>query len=310
MNRRQPRERLKFITVATAVAVGIVILVGFGPPGLLLSRATACELGAKVGTFIVWTPEILLNKPAGAIVSQSNALGDWNYTMSSGSLTFGTLPTPRVDSGFQEDFNATGGFLGEFSDLNWTFYRTTNQTVVGSSGAPCTQPFLAIAGTSWCGGGGSGIVPLTPNGSNDSQEPHVEENLSELRGSACPQETPGSFVWFDTSYQANGTGTDRPVEWDLCNQSNGTLQLVGPAQIPINVTVPFEGHDISSQGFLSWQGSVSGGSVGPLPGGFDSATWLIPGGSKWSLSPVGPAAFSIDPNAPLPGLVAFEERAC
>ncbi len=201
----------------------------------------------------------------------------------------------------------TGGFLADFSDLNWTFYRAVNQTVVGSSGAPCTQPYLAIAGYTDCGGFGGGLIPLLPNGSNDSVEPHIGNNIS---GQHCSQETPGSSAWFNSSYHANGTGTDQPVDWNLCSQPNGTLQLVGPAQIPINVTVPYGGHDISARGFLSWQGSLSGGFVGPAPGSFDSAAWWIPGGTNWSLSPVGPAAFSIDPKAPLPGLVAFEERAC
>jgi hypothetical protein len=286
------------------LGVGVACLVTFsiGPPGLILPHATVCQLGADLGTYTVWTPTQIANFPDGGTASV--AFDGWNLTMTSGSLT----TNPLKDSGPVEQFGSdpNGGLFGSFADFNWTFYRTSNVSVAGGSPDPCTQPFIAQMAVPGGGCGVGAVIPLVDN-STDAVEPHVWNGTPGLNGSetygGCPVQTPGTYVWFDSSFHAGGSGPAQPVRWDRCNSSGfAPLTLDGDARIPIAVTVPYHGTEISAWGTLTWYDSD--------PADGPTAVYEVPGGWVWTLAPVGPAEFIINPSQPLPGLVAFERTAC
>lgn len=318
MQRRNSRRRhvppWSFGIVGFLVAV--VLFASVGPPALLLQHVTVCGLGPEIGTYVVWTPGTIINKPYETNISVSAYYGTWNYTFTSGTLSVGTLPV--IDSGpigGEGDYGPQGGLLVDFQNHNWTFFRTVNETVVGTAPGPCSQPYVAEVGAGQgCGGGF--VIPLLPDNSTDSNEPHVWNGTEGLNGSepvsGCAIQTAGTYVWFDSSFHAGGTGNYAPVTWNLCH-STGTfsLELLGLAQIPIRVTVPYQGRDISATGFLNWYGNSTGARWLTPP--FEpeaSAFYEVPGGWNWTLAPVGPAAFAINPTLPLPSLVAFERSAC
>ncbi len=308
-------RRRKVSVVAASVACVVVVLVisiGIGPPGFALLHVTVCRLGREVGSYVIWTPDILLNKPDATNVSVWTVGYDWNYTFTSGSLTVGSLPPGPFKFGGGEGVTlGQGGLFGNFQNHNWTFYQAVNESVIGASPDPCTQRYIAETGSP-LGCGGSVTLPLLPNNSTDTNEPHIWNGTVGENGSEapCPVQTPGTYVWFDSSFHSGGTGASAPVDLNLCD-SPGTysLELQGVARIPVVVTVPYQGRDISASGFLSWQGSTTGG-LDPGLGPEVSAYWNIPGGWNWTLAPVGPASFPINPNQPLPALVAFERSAC
>jgi len=308
------RDRPRWLFAVAGAVIAAVIVVGVGPPEAFLHSVTVCRLGPELGTYVIWTPLVLLNKPFEANVSNWVDGSAWNYTFSSGSLSVGALPTGPFDYGGGDAIvGPGGGIYADFQNHNWTFYETENKTVMGATSGPCTQPYVAELGNG-LGCGGLLTIPLLPNNSTDTTEPHIWNGTTGLNGSEslCPTETPGTYVWFDTSFDVNGTGNYRPVNWNLCDLSgDSSLQLLGVARIPINVTVPYDGRDISSKGYLNWYGEPGGGT---LPGlttiSVDSAYYSVPDGWNWTLAPVGPAALPINPSAPLPGLVAFERSAC
>jgi len=310
------RYRRALVLVPAGAVVALVIFVGVGPPALFLKRVTVCELGPEVGTYVIWTPEELLNKPDLTNVSAYMDFGSWGYTFTSGSLTVGAIPSESTGGGGggEADHAPGGGISGDYQNHNWTIYQATNESVVGSTPGPCTQPYIAEIGQPQ-GCGGSARIPLLPNNSTDTNEPHIWNGTTGVNGSepGCPVQTPGAFVWFDTSFHSDGTGSSVPVTWNLCNRpGDSLLQLTAPAQIPIVVTVPYDGHDISSTGFEVWQGDPNGGTVGGDNPTFyaDSASYSLPGGWNWTLAPVGPAQFQINPYLPLPSLVAFVQHSC
>jgi hypothetical protein len=301
-NAQHPRLSLAF--ALAGVIVGLVIVLGVGPPGLVLSHETECQLGQELGTYTIWTPMAITNIPEGGSVS--TATDAWNLTMTSGSLTTNPL-TPlgsEVGSGF--DPGSYNGTFAEYQDFNWTFYRTANVSVLDGSAGPCTQPFMAEMTVPGDGCGGGAAIPL-PDNSSDASEPHVWNGTAQLNGSesvsGCPVQTPGTYVWFDSSFHAGGTGTSQQARWDRCNSPGyAPLTLVGNAQVPIAVTVPYGAGDISVRGMLTWHDTA------PFTGA--TAVYEVPGGWVWTLAPVGPAASAIDPSQPLPGLVAFERSPC
>jgi len=111
-------------------------------------------------------------------------------------------------------------------------------------------------------------------------------------------------VRFNATVNLGGTGVAKPYRWDLCNSTqNETLLLETVAQLPVVVTVPLGSGSISTTGYLTWDGN--GGS------GVPTATYNLPGGWEWTIGPVGPVSWAVDPvNAPIPGLLAFERTAC
>jgi hypothetical protein len=307
------RRKASVLTAGVACAVvALAILIGIAPPGFTMLGVSVCRLGAEVGSYVIWTPTLLLDKPDATNVSVWTIGGDWNYTFRSGSLTVGFLPPGPFKYGSGEsDGGGEGGLFGNFQNHNWTFYRPVNESVIGTSPSPCTQRYVAKIGNP-LGCGGSVTLPLLPNNSTDTNEPHtwngtVGENGSEP---VCTVQTPGTSVWFDSSFHSGGAGASAPVNLNLCDSpSNFPLELLGVARIPIVVSVPDQGREISATGFLTWQGNPMGTFI-PGIGSEASATWNIPGGWNWTLAPVGPASFPINPSQPLPALVAFERNSC
>jgi len=294
--------------------VAAVVVVGVGPPGALLPHVTVCRLGPEVGTYVILTPDMLMNKPFQAIFSIASYYDAWNYTFTSGSLVVGALAqNSTLGLGGAGSFGSPGGLEASYQDHNWTFFRAVNASVIGSTPSPCTQPYVAELGVG-LGCGGWVTIPLLPNNSTDTNEPHIlngVDNITGTQGPGCPVQTPGTFVWFDNSYDPNGTGNYAPVDLNLCQIPGLSMQLLGIARIPVVVTVPYQGHDISTSGFMNWYGNPAGGYTPTNPpSSWASAYYLLPGGWNWSLAPVGPADFPINPNVPLPSLLAFARSAC
>jgi hypothetical protein len=299
---------------AMGLVVAILMFVGVGPPALFLRHVTVCRLGSEVGSYVIWTPLSIINKPYLTNVSIASYSDAFNYTITSGSLSMGALPvTGSGGYGGEGDYGPQGGLEVMYQNHNWTFFNTTNQSVVGSTPAPCSQPYVAELGASQ-GCGAWLTVPLLPDNSTDINEPHIWNGTTGENGTnpVCAVETPGSYVWFDTSFHPGGTGNYAPVNWNLCREAGShLLRLLGEARIPVVVTVPSRGHDISVSGYLNWYGNPGGAyspGMPPLPE--DTADYQIPGGWNWTIAPVGPAAFPINPDAPLPSLVAFVRSAC
>lgn len=311
-NRRSPSP---WPFVLVGIVAAIVVVVGVGPPGELLARATVCQLGPEIGTYVVLTPLELMNKPFETNVSVASYYNTFNYTFASGSLVVGALPeTSSASMGAAGSYGVEGGLDTQYQDHNWTFFRAVNASVIGTTSSPCTQPFVAELGAG-LGCGGWQTIPLWPNNSTDTNEPHVLNGIDNITGSqglGCPVATPGTYVWFDNSYLPNGTGNYAAVDLNLCGTPSGRiLQLLGVARIPVVVTVPYQGQNISTTGFLNWYGNPTGSiTPGPMPTSWASAYYDLPGGWNWTLAPVGPAAFPINPDEPLPSLLAFSRSGC
>ena len=303
-------HRSSSLPVLAGVAAALLLVLGIGPPGLLLPRATTCQLGAEVGTYTIWTPMQMINIPDGGNVTF--ATDEWNITVASGSLTLNPLEPPQgpIQSGVSggSGLNRAGIWV-QYGDLNWTFYHTSNISLIGASPGPCTQSYVAEIDLPGGGCGGWAVMPLANNAS-DAVEPHVWNGTAGFNGSetypGCPQQSTGTYTWFDTSLHTGATGPAQPIDWNLCGVTgNHSLVLNGVAQLPIVLNVEVNGADIAVAGLLRWCDSpalhvYSGPTV----------TYLVPGGWNWTLGPVGPTPAPIDPDLPLPGLVAFTRSAC
>jgi hypothetical protein len=294
--------------VAGAV-VAVVVVVGFGPPGLLLPRVTVCALGAPIGTYTIWTLDQPLNKPPGVNVSATAESGAWNFTFVSGSLTVGALHPGNSAFGWGAD-GPMAGISSMGAEINWTVFGVSNTSVIGSAPGSCTQPYVAeedLAQAPPCGG--FVTIPLA-NNSSDAVEPHVWNGTGETswNPASCPHATAGAYIWFDTSFHAEASGVSAPVSWDLCGQSGEfPLILAASAEIPVVVNVPYDGREVAVHGFESWLGGqfrLFG------PSGGTTANYTVPGGWTWMLAPVGPVSIALNPGAYLPSLVAFERLPC
>lgn len=302
-------RRRTWLASLVGATVGLVIVAGFGPTGLVLPRGTTCILGAPVGNFTIWTLETPLNKPPGVNVSMFGQDGAYGFTFTSGSLRVGAIQPSNGPSGGWGDDGPSAGIFAMGVELNWSVYAVKNVSEVDVPSAPCTQPYVAKASASpvsQCGG--LLIVPLV-NNSSDLVEPHVW-NGSGISHSSCVEATPGAYLWFDTSFHAGGTGAEAPVSWDLCGQRGAyPLTLPSVAQVPISVNVPDGGSEIRASGFESWLGTPTGGFLSDAY----SAEYSVPGGWIWMLAPVGPASSRINittPGAPLPAMLAFVQSPC
>ncbi|MGP8159014.1 MAG: hypothetical protein ACLPWO_05350 [Thermoplasmata archaeon] len=310
------RRRAFWVYIGVGVAVAAVVVLGIGPPGILLPRSTVCQLGSLVGSYVIWTPNEPVNKPEGANVSAFVIAAGWNYTFTSGSLTVGGIhPNPESGNGWGDD-SPDAGIALQGTLNNWTFYRVTNASVTGGGSNPCTQPYVAELGLPpYPSCGGPVTIPLEDN-SSDVLEPHVWNGLwgpndSFSEPPSCPGATPGTQVWFDTSFHSGGTGNSAPAMLSLCGMV-GTfpVELDGIAQVPVVVTVPYAGHEISAAGYETWQGQPNPGQPFPGMDSFATAYYQLPDGWNWTLAPVGPADFPIDTSVPLPALVAFVRSNC
>jgi hypothetical protein len=299
----------------------VVLVVGIGPQGVLLQRASACELGPAVGTYTIWTPTAIVNIPDGGSVGYNvsysyvgdRSLSSWNYTFTSGSLTVGSIPAGPIASGGGPGESApSAGIFATYADFNWTFYRTENVSQAGGVSNPCTQPY--VGEMSWPAAGCESLWSVIPlaNNSTDVNEPHVwngttGEDTSYQPG--CPYGTAGTSVWFDSSFHVAGTGAAAPVQWNLCNsQAPQELEVTGLAQVPVQVTVPLGNGSITATGLLRWISQPPQGVVEP------TVTYNVPGGWMWTLAPVGPVSSGLSvPSSEVPspsGLVAFIRTAC
>jgi hypothetical protein len=302
------RRRWPFAAVGAIVAVAVVV--GIGPPGLLLPRATVCKMGTEIGEYTIWTPLMLINIPDGGNVTFHT--NEWNITVSSGSLELNSLQPQRgpiySGGGGGSGLNRAG-IWAEYGDFNWTIFRTANTSEVGTSSIPCTQPFVAQLTVPGGGCGGEAVIPLSDN-STDAVEPHVWNGTSTFNGSetypGCPQQTPGTYVWFDSSLNLGGTGPDTPVTWNLCGGAGyEPLSFPGIARVALVLHAPYGDGGVSVAAMLQWTDSpalpvYTGTTVG----------YLVPAGWNWTLTPVGPTNSPINPDQELPSLVAFERSAC
>jgi hypothetical protein len=293
--------------ILVGIAIAALVVIGLGPRGAFLTRVTTCELGAMVGNYTIWTPDGLVNIPDGG--SAHMGVNELNFTMSSGSLTVGGLGPPSpLSFGFSSGFHA--GLLTQFDDWPWTFYSTRNVSTIGESAAPCTQPYVATVTTDAGGPCGEiGIVlPLADN-TSDAVEPHIWNGTPGDNGSrgtpGCPTATPGSFVWFDSSFHTSGSGWNSAYDLNLCNFSSPWgISTKMSADVPIVVHVPDDGGMISAAGFLTWNSTVPHSSTGP------AADYTLPGGWLWEVAPVGPIHGSLAQDMLTPGSLAFERLAC
>ena len=303
---KRPVRGSNWVYLAVGVTVGVLLLAGFGPGGLLLPHSEGCELGASLGEYTIWTPVMMANIPDGG--NASMFADGFNYAMTSGSLTVGSTPSILFGVGFGLTLS-TAGIFAVYLSVNWTLYQTQNASVLSSGASPCTQPYVAeFAGQpGYCEG--SGIIPIPVN-SSDFVEPHIWNGTAgpnwqnSLPG--CPYSTPGASVWFDTTFHSRGTGLASPTQLNLCGQ-NGSypLELYLEAKVPVVMTVPYQGRSVSASGYLTWV------SASPYPPGFSTASYNLPAGWLWEIAPVGPVSTPVGPQpSTLPGLVAFERLSC
>jgi hypothetical protein len=303
------RHRRPFwVFVVVGIAVASVVFVGLGPPGWFL-HATVCEVGSAVGNFVILSPGPLVNLPDGGGVNFAANYGSWNYSFTSGSLTMGSVPIPPQGAGVGEYASPPqAGIFADYADFNWTFYHAINVTKVGSASDPCTQPYVAVRGFPAINCESPFTTIPLANNSTDALEPHAWNGTTgqyNFEGTQCGLRTPGTYVSFDSSFHSNGTGVVGPVHWDLCRVTGfHPLELDGLAQLPVTVVVPFAGGHIAATGYLEWISN-------PLPGAHPPTVgYQVPGGWNWTLAPVGPAGSPINPDTPLPSLVAFVRSAC
>lgn len=276
------------------VVVASTLVIGFGPPGLLLSKT--CQLGKDIGTYLVWSPLYLVNIPDGGSVSVWQ--DPWNYTMSSGSVTL-TSPPWNTNLSGDQGWPPSSGIFDTFEETNWTFYETQNVSPSGLTTSPCTQPYVAEFTGSYDGCFAASTIPL-PNNTSDAIEPH-SWNWSGI-SPACPAPSPEAYVWFNTSFPLPTTGTSTRL--DLCGLSGvDTLAAYTPVQISIAVNVPFQGREISSVGHLNWQGVDSSANE-------PSVTYNVPADWMWEVSPIGPANSPLNLGRALTQLLAFERFPC
>jgi hypothetical protein len=299
-----------WVYAALGAVVAVILVVGIGPPGELLAHATVCELGPQLGVYTVWTPIQVINVPDGGGVAYGAS--EWNVTVRSGSLVLNPLQ------------NWTGSLVGtigggsgpnrsglwvEYGDFNWTFYEARNSSVVNQAPGPCTQAYVAQITVPGGACGGWDIVGLADN-ATDTVEPHVWNGTAGFNGtedySDCPVQTPGTYVTFDSSMHTAGSGAMAGVDWNLCGDTgHRTLALSGVAQVPEVLHVPYGGGGISVSATLLWYDAPGGfGYLGP------STSYQVPAGWNWTLAPVGPASFPIEPIQDLPSLVAFIRAPC
>jgi hypothetical protein len=291
---RRPQARAWLTPLLVGVVVASTLVIGFGPPGLLLPKT--CQLGKDIGTYLVWTPLTLVNIPDGGGVSVSQ--NSWNYTMTSGSVT---LTSPPANTGLtgEQSSPPSSGIFNTFEETNWTFYETQNVSPSGSTAVPCTQPYIAEFTGAYDDCFASPTLPLQ-NNTSDAIEPH-SSNWSGF-SPECPAPSPGAYVWFNTSFPLPATGASTRL--NLCGQSGfDTLAAYTPVQLPIAVNVPFQGREISSVGHLSWQGVDSAADE-------PSVTYNVPADWMWEVAPIGPTHSPLNLSRTLTQLLAFERFPC
>lgn len=297
---RNPSGSRRGASVAVGVVVALALTLVVSLPELTRS-VTTCELGNKVGSASIWTPSTLVNVPMAGSAAIGTDYLNWNFT--SGSLTVGLA---SLDAGGGSIGPGKGeiGIYGIIGLANWTFYQAVNRSQAFGPGTPCTQPFVAqIADGLICGASGnlSSILVLANNAS-DAAQPHVVPPQPCSIGSA----TPGSSVWFDTSFHTTGaSGASSTESLRLCGPLfNAPLNvtLAGPAAYPIVASTLVGGRAIDASGSMVWSG--------PGPFRVPTAEYSLAQGWVWNVSTIGAGMLPTVANPSTTSLLAFERSDC
>jgi hypothetical protein len=241
---------LVVVVVAVPSSIGVLWFTS------LHSTSIQCQLGQVVGQASqILTPAELVNAPyngsAFANVSFAPTGGGPVYIFASGGLQERAQPWPGTEAqgGFLESFGTEAGHAngdpwstGIFVQMNWTMYAVHNATVVGASkNAPCTTPYIAVPQPSVVNPIQMlGIPPLT-NYTDDASESHSLFDPGQMP-------PPGqATVWFDNGFHAANYPTV-----DTCGRPGVTLSYTGNVQVPIWVTIPVGGKNLTAYGELEW----------------------------------------------------------
>jgi hypothetical protein len=278
----------------------VLIVVGAGATVVYLTYGTHCALGSEVGLFNVTAPEPLVNIPHNGSAYEFSMSPNW--TISSGAVEFGAIPThePNFGSGWGTWDGA--GLMVSLTQPIFKVYSVHNETTLSSNGAPCGQPYVAEAvQPGYCPGGSMAGYPI-PDPDNDSVEPHVFN-------SSCPSIPPtagitsGAYMWFDTAFPPPGTPGVQEARFNLCSWTTELTDTVrGSVGVPIELFVPHAGTPIRIHGFLTWESWSEGNTTA-------TAMYGLPPGWIWTVASIGEhseAALGLFP----PGLLAFERSSC
>ena len=298
------RRSRRSIWIVAAVVI-VLIVGGVGATFEGRSSETHCALNAEVGLFNVTSPGILLNLPHNSSASEFSMASNW--TVSSGSVQFGALPTREPNSGFGGGaFNGYGLLISTTQPI-FEVYSVHNVSSEGGKGAPCGQPYVAEAvQPGYCFGGTFVGYPI-PDPDNDSVEPHVF-NMSCDSIPSSAGITPGAYMWFDSAFPPPGTPGVQEATFNLCDWTTSLTDTVrGSVGLPIEFFVPHDGSTIEIHGFLSWESWLIGSGVGTLLGA--TAAYGLAHGWIWTVASIGEYS---EPGLGLfpPGLLAFERHSC
>ena len=299
----RPRSRTmrRLLTVAIGVGVGALLVVATVSPGVFLGSRT-CVLGQRIGTYTVFSPIFLANIPDGGFANVS--LAGWNYTFASGSVSVGAIEASDGSIGVAHVV-PYAGIQAAWWDVNWTFYSTMNTSSGGAVSHPCTQPYIAENGGG-LGCGGFVVMPIA-NNSSDASDPHFWSGEGAFNGSesypGCPTQTPGTSVWFNTSFGWSSSESSPPPTIDLCQSARYFPETVsGTVNIPIQIFVPFDGRNISASGDLIWSSFDYNGQP--------TISYELAPGYWYEMSPIGPTQEQTGQSFPGPSSIAFERFNC
>ena len=280
------KKRLVWISLLAVLAV---VLATIGA-SIALEKAE-CVLGTEVYSLKTPSPVAFLNRPylGNATVMYSGDPGP-EFVFDSGSLQEESWPERATGS---SNYAAGGSppagiwtLIQVATTFNWSVYTTENMTTTTTSSvAACTSAFVAMVHPTVpaCCGVGSTEVSL-PSNTTDVNEPNY---LPDTWG-------PASQVWFDNGFH----GSNYPTV-DTCGLNHSiTINVSSRVHVPIGLTFPFDGHNVTVRGSLSWdmQGFQSSPTPYPLSYTFPS------GAGQWQVySPSG---------TDLPGALAFQYSPC
>lgn len=294
-NRAWPRRKVLIVAAITVA----VIIVAASLLTVAVSLRTGCALGGELGLFNVTSPTTLVNIPDNGSAGEfENAL---NWTISSGSLTLGGLPSQEPNSGFGTSVGAGGGgLLISVAQPIFAVYSVKNVTSSSPGARPCGQPYVAqVVQPGYCGGFGAAGGGL-PDPANDSIEPHIFNE-------SCPYVPEGSgiaggaYMWFDTAYPSSSPTGSQFVTLDLCGWTTDYTDTVrGSVGFPIALHVPLAGRTIVIHGLLSWESWLVN---------WATVSYGLPPDWIWRVASIGQFSEGISSLVP-PGLLAFERMPC
>ena len=294
--RWRARSKRKALVVAAIVVAAVVVVAGLA--AVTVSERTGCVLGGRIGLYNVTAPVDIVNIPDNGSASVFTMAENW--TVSSGSLTLGALPSREPNAGSGAGVMEGNGLLAGSRQPIFAVYSVQNSTTFSPTAQPCGQPFVAQAvEPGYCGGGFAFGFEL-PDPTNDSVEPHImNESCPIIPADAGI--TPGAYMWFDTAYPSSNATGSRFTTVNLCGWTTQYTQDVrGSVGFPFILYVPSNGRTISVHGFVEWESWLTNlmtASYGLAPG------WV------WRVASIGVYSEDISGLLP-PGLLAFERNAC